>query len=215
MSSPASSRAWRLELAALAAVLALLNVPLLAGGFDPRFSFLPGAVQAGEWWRVLTHPFVHVSAYHLLLDAAAFFVLYGGLCEHGRATRFALLGASTAGSLLVSLWAAPAVQTQGLCGLSAIAHGLSAVAALDLMAGGNPRLVRGAGLASFALVVGKSLVEAVTGEIALASWHLGSLGTPIAVCHAGGVLGALMVRLAWPAQISRHSRTVLARSGGG
>jgi hypothetical protein len=39
-----------------------------------------------------------------------------------------------------------------------------------------------------------SICEAVTGDVLFASWHLGSLGTPVAECHAGGVLGAL---LAW------------------
>src|SRR5439155_11610948 len=43
------------------------------------------------------------------------------------------------------------------------------------------RLLRRVGLASFAGVVLKSLVEALTGEILFASSHLGWLGTPIRV----------------------------------
>ena len=37
--------------------------------------------------------------------------------------------------------------------------------------------------------------EAATGDVLFASWHLGSLGTPIAACHAGGILGALVTWL--------------------
>jgi hypothetical protein len=39
-------------------------------------------------------------------------------------------------------------------------------------------------------VVVKCVFEAVSGHILLESWHFGMLGAPIAVCHAGGVLGA-------------------------
>ena len=38
-------------------------------------TLLPKEILAGQW-RILTHPFVHVSWYHLLLDGAAFFILY-------------------------------------------------------------------------------------------------------------------------------------------
>ena len=34
------------------------------------------AVGGGQWWRLLTHPFVHVSAWHLLLDASIY-ILFG------------------------------------------------------------------------------------------------------------------------------------------
>jgi rhomboid family GlyGly-CTERM serine protease len=184
---------WRIELWAFAVLIGLLNLLLLTGGFPTTFIFLPDAVRAGEWWRVFTHPFVHVSLYHLLLDASAFFLLYTELRDKGRYERFALLLAAGAGSLLVSLWAAPMIQTRGLCGLSGIAHGLAAVSALEMMRGAKNKTLWRLGLASLLLVVGKSLVEAVTGHIALEWLHFGQLGFPIAVCHAGGVLGALLV----------------------
>ena len=84
---PASAALWRIELAACAILIVLLNLPLLEGRFDTRFAFLPEAVRAGEWWRVFTHPFVHVSLYHLALDAAAFFVLYAELRDNRRRER--------------------------------------------------------------------------------------------------------------------------------
>jgi len=185
---------WRFELAAFAALIALLNLPLMAGHFADCLAFLPGAVRAGEWWRLLTHPFVHVSWYHLLLDATAFFVTYAELRPRRWRERFGLVAAAGAGGLLAAWWAAPVVSTCGLCGLSGIAHGLAAVVGLDL-AQSRDRLWRRVGLASFAGVVLKSLVEALTGEILFASWHFGWLGTPIAVCHAGGVTGASILWL--------------------
>jgi rhomboid family GlyGly-CTERM serine protease len=186
---------WRLELAALAALIALLNLPLVTGHFAGAFAFLPAAVRAGEWWRLFTYSFVHVSWYHLLLDATAFFMAYAELRERRWLERLGLVAAAGAGGLLTAWWTAPVVFTQGLCGLSGIAHGLAAVVGLELGVQSGDRLLRRIGLASFAGVVLKSLVEAWTGEIVFTSWHLGWLGTPIAVCHAGGVIGASMIWL--------------------
>jgi rhomboid family GlyGly-CTERM serine protease len=187
----AGNTPWRLELGALAVVIALLNLPLVAGGAADSFAFYPGAVRDGEWWRLFTHPFVHVSWYHLLLDAAAFFMAYAELRGRRRFERFGFVAAAGAVSLLTALWAAPLIETRGLCGLSGIAHGLTAVVALELLDRSQDPTTRWIGLACFIAVIVKSLAEAVTGRILLESWHLGGLGTPIAVCHAGGVLGAL------------------------
>jgi hypothetical protein len=50
-----------------------------------------------------------------------------------------------------------------------------------------------------AVVLAKSAWESWTGTVVLASWHFGELGTPIAACHLGGVLGGL----AWAALPAR------------
>jgi len=197
---PTRTLLWRIELCVFAVVITLLNLPLLTAGFASNFVFEPTAVSAGEWWRVITHLFVHVSLYHALLNASVFFLLYTELRNNARCERFAFLLAAGAGSLLVSLWAAPMIQTRGLCGLSGIAHGLATVSALETMRGAKNRTLWWLGLASLLLVVSKSLIEGVTGRIAFESLHFGQLGYPIAVCHAGGVLGALLAWLGFGAR---------------
>lgn len=187
---------WRIELALLVAFLVTLNLPLIFGASTTALAFHPAPVRAGEWWRMFTHPFVHVSWYHLVLDAVAFFLGYVELRERTFRERLLILASSGAGSLLAACWLAPAVVTQGLCGLSGIAHGLAALAGLEMFRHNENRWLRAAGFACFAGVVGKGVIEAVTGQVMFASLHLGSLGTPIAVCHAGGVLGALIAWLA-------------------
>jgi rhomboid family GlyGly-CTERM serine protease len=161
--------------------------------------FNPSAVVAGQWWRVVTHPFVHVSWYHLLLDGAAFLLLYHGLERH----RLRYVAATGAGSLLASLWFWPAIGTTGLCGLSGIAHGLMAVMALELIHRGD-RL----GWSCLALVAGKAIWEGATGHVVFEGLHSGLIGTPVAVCHFGGVIGGAiafaMLRGMYPAR----SRTV-------
>src|SRR5215475_5684604 len=121
--------------------------------------FQPDAVRAGEWWRLLTHPFVHVTWYHLLLDGLAFFILYQSLQEPRGSLRLLYVLASAFGSLLFS-WS----SGTGLCGLSGVAHGLMAVSSIEVISKG-PAAERLMGLATFCLVVSKAAFEAITGHM--------------------------------------------------
>jgi rhomboid family GlyGly-CTERM serine protease len=178
-----------LEILGFVVLLVVLNLPLLSGGFAASLAFLPRAVVAGQWWRVLTHPFVHVSWYHLLLDGIAFLLLYADLKESNRWLRAGYLCASGAASLLVSMCFWPRIHTSGLCGLSGIDHGLMAVSSLEMM---TVKQSRHYGVLLFVCVAGKCIIEAFTGQVMLASVHSGMIGQPVAVCHAGGVLGGLL-----------------------
>ncbi len=195
----------RFELGALAAIIVLLNLPLLHGTCAVDMIFLPDRVAAGEWWRVFTHWFVHVSWYHLLLDATAFLMLYQGLVGRSAFERIGYVLVCGAGSLLASFWCSPIIQTRGLCGLSGIAHGLMAITSLDQMTGSRDKTLRRAGAVTFIIVITKSIFEAVTGRIVFENLHFGALGSPVAVCHAGGVLAGLG---AWA--IAQWLRTRLA-----
>ena len=180
------------ELYIFAALLFAFNLPLLFGTFSSSFVFTPNLVSAGAWWRVLTHPFVHVSWYHLLLDGSAFLLLYHGLSERSWVRRTAYAVICAAGSLGASLLS-PAMTIGGLCGLSGVAHGLMAVSALEAASlETNKRSLRYAGLISLCLVAGKSIIEAVTGQVAFAFLHFGYLGTPLTLSHAGGTLAGIL-----------------------
>lgn len=182
-----------LELCGWVIIIVLLNLRLFSGSCAVDMIFLPERVAAGEWWRVFTYSFVHVSWYHLLLDSTAFLILYQGLVGRCAFERMGCVLACGAGSLLASVWSAPIIQTRGLCGLSGIAHGLMAISALDQMKAPTDKTLQRAGAATFIIVVAKSMVEAATGRIVFEGLHFGALGTPVAVCHAGGVLGGLVV----------------------
>ena len=186
------------EVLAFLTLLVFANLHLL-GLADPWAStFLPASVLAGEWWRLFTHPFLHVSAYHLALDGAAFLLLYTGLREPCRARRLGYVLAAAVGSLVVSLWAAPVIWSIGLCGLSGIAHGLMAVTGLEMIVGLDRRGLRLTGWLCLVGAVGKCALEIALGGALIAAWHLGSVGFPVVVCHAGGVLGAFVAWLAFP-----------------
>jgi len=66
------------------------------------------AVAAGEYWRLLTAPFLHGSAEHFVSNAIALFVL-GMVCEHafGRSQFVILYLTSALGGSLVSLMLSP------------------------------------------------------------------------------------------------------------
>ena len=151
------------------------------------WAFAPEMVAAGQWWRLLLHPFVHVSWYHLALDGLAFLFLYASLREPARWRRFVYIGAASLGSAIAAWQFAPEIRTLGLCGLSTVAHGLMAVIALELIISRETTL----GWTSLGLVAGKAVWEAVTGHVFLEFAHADRLGTPIAVSHLGGVIGAV------------------------
>jgi len=173
---------WRWKIAAFALLVALFTLSLLTGVSSTRFIYHSDAVNGGEWWRVFAYSFVHVSCYHLALDALAFFPAYAEFHHRRFLERLAFVAAASAGSLLAALAASPLIA----------AHGLTAVVSLEMLRRSDGRLSGWAGLFCFVGVTGKSLFEQVTGRVLPASWHLGCLRTPVAQCHAGGVLGALL-----------------------
>jgi rhomboid family GlyGly-CTERM serine protease len=184
------------ELLVFAAALVACNLPLAGGGFAASMIFLPDRVMMGEWWRVLSHPFVHLTWYHFLLDAGAFLLLYGGMEEPKRLKRIVYVPACAIGSLTVSLLASPTVHASGLCGLSGVAHGLMAVSALESLKrdGVGGKLSR-AGVISFGVVVIKSIIEVLNGHVFFEAFHFGMMGLPVPESHAGGVLSGIIAFL--------------------
>ena len=203
----------RAELLGLTLLLVLLNLPLFTGGSTAALAFQTDAVAAGEWWRLLTHAFVHVSWYHLLLDGSAFLILYANLHAEQRWQRLSYVAASAAGSLIVASCASPLIATHGLCGLSGAAHGLMAVSALEILALPRAdRFTRIAGIVSFGAVTAKCLFELATGQAFFAALHFGLLGTPIVACHAGGVLSGIFAALIFQRPLSSSTAWSLPNS---
>jgi rhomboid family GlyGly-CTERM serine protease len=183
-------RSLRCELLVVLLLLAWANTSLLAGEWNHAWAFFPSRVAAGEWWRLLTHPFVHVSWYHLLLDSAAFLMLYAEMCARPRWQRLGAVLSCAFGSLVAAL-SSPIVAGNGFGGLSGIAHGLMVLSALGMVRG-NERAQRCAGWIALSCVIGKALLEAITGDVLLSFVHMGLMGSPVAACHAGGVVGGLL-----------------------
>jgi rhomboid family GlyGly-CTERM serine protease len=185
----------RIELGVFLLALLVINLPMLSGNLNYTYSFFPDRVAAGEWWRILTHPFAHISLYHLAIDASAFILLYQGLSERSWGRRLFYGIFCALGSLAVAMLS-PAMAAGGLCGLSGAAHGLMAIGALEIIGSETTdRTLRNMGIFTFWLVVGKSIIETVTGKVIFAFLHLGNVGTPLTLCHAGGVLAGIAAYL--------------------
>lgn len=184
------------ELPVLLLLILLFNIPVLFGSCFRSLIFEPAAVARGQWWRLLTHPFIHVSWYHLLLDGTAFLSLYASLAERRMFRRIVYVVAAAAGSLLLSCAASARGSAQSLCGLSGIAHGLMAISALEMVTSHPPNsMERRVGWLIFAIVLAKAASEALSGRMCFAFLDFGLLGVPIAVSHAGGIVGSLFARL--------------------
>jgi rhomboid family GlyGly-CTERM serine protease len=178
------------ELTIVGLVLLIANVPLILTRDNP-LAFRADAVAEGEWWRIITHPFTHVSGYHFLLDGVAFLTLWTAV-RGSVLRRIALTAASAVGALGLSLVISAAIWQVGLCGLSGVAHGFMIVVALDGMRQSSDRGLRAVSVVTLLGVLAKIAFELGTGTLAMGFMHQGQLGVPIVECHAGGVLGAVM-----------------------
>ncbi len=179
-------------------MLAVCNLHLLTAGSAAALSFSPAAVMSGEWWRIITHPFVHVSCYHLALDAAAVAILWREIDIPSPAVKFFAACWCGAGSLVAALLFSPDIGRYGLCGLSGTAHGLMLFLGLHWIGTaetfhGHGRLIRiMGGVLLSGIVVLKSLFEVTAGHVIWVSMHGGNIGVPIVESHLGGVVGGII-----------------------
>jgi rhomboid family GlyGly-CTERM serine protease len=182
-------RFWLPEIIVAALALILLNLGLWQGEPNAGLVYFPDRIADGEWWRLLTHPLIHVSQYHLMLDGAAFLLLYATLNTGALWRRLGYVVACGAGSLLLSQALSSIVPVSGLCGLSGIAHGLMAVGSLEMLWVRSSRKV---GALILSTVILKSLIELLSGDVLFSSQHVGSIGRPVVESHAGGVIGGII-----------------------
>jgi membrane associated rhomboid family serine protease len=177
------------------AVIAALNAPLiLSGHANVALVFFPDAVRAGEWWRLVLHPFVHVSLWHLALDGLAFVLLLRSLDTITPIRRLAIAGVAAATSATAASLRAGELAAHGLCGLSGAAHGLMAASGLVMCCQGDGS-DRRLGRWLLGLVSAKAIFEAASGHILFEPVYHGQLGLPNAFCHLGGVLGGVLSAL--------------------
>ncbi|RJP37452.1 MAG: rhombosortase [Desulfobacteraceae bacterium] len=180
---------FSLDVLVLAAMTIFCNLHLVMGWSCGHLIFQYDKIISGEIHRLITHPFVHLSWYHFLLDAGAFMLLYGGMKETRGSRKLMTVSLCGLCGLILPLLLSQALYDNGLSGLSGIAHGLMAFSALEMLQSKTDAKV---GMVCLAAVVVKSLYEAVTGHVFFSSLHFGLCGIPIALCHAGGVIGGIL-----------------------
>ena len=174
-----------------AACILVANIGLVTGAVATWGYYYPDRVIAGEFYRLLTHPFVHVSAYHLLLDGSAFLMLYAMLKESSLARRTLYLLGTHIGCLIGVTFVLPLHDSIGYAGLSGIAHGLMAIWALECLQS-KERDTAIVGGVTLAVVLGKSLYEALSSQMLFSFMHNSLIGQPISVSHLSGILGGVL-----------------------
>ena len=118
-------RAW--------ALLAVLAVPwLLLSGGTPwlvALRYERSALQAGEWWRLISAHWVHLGARHLWLDSAALVLMWALYARMLRAWEWLVVLVAATAAIDAGLWFAQP-QLQWYAGLSGILHGVWAAGAV-------------------------------------------------------------------------------------
>jgi len=187
----------RFDTILFAVLLGALNAPLFVGSFSEGLIYLPEKVAQGQFYRLLTHPFVHISLYHLVLDGAAFLILYSQLQAKSVVKRMAyLLGIHAA--VIVGVTASLGhINATGYCGISGVAHGLMAIWCMERIFSTKTtseqkteQWIAGAVLLG---LIAKCIYEVTVGHVVFESMHLGDVGVPVVASHLWGVIGALAV----------------------
>jgi membrane associated rhomboid family serine protease len=176
------------EIGCFLLLLVVFNLPILTDQIS--FSLYPSTLWMIEPWRWFTFAWHHISLYHLLMDGAAFVILYQSLrCGFGERLQHLVLCILFSGLIPIlideRLWAV------GLCGLSGVAHGMMLIGALETVVHPDKNFKK-IGFLMFCAVLGKTIFEQITGSVLFAEHHLGNVGIPIAACHTGGLVGALL-----------------------
>ena len=181
-------------------LLLICNIHLFRGDSPSLLIFDQVRVADGEWWRIITHPLVHVSWYHLILDALVVMIVWSELQMQSLRGQVVTVALCVGGSLLASLWFSPYIALVGFCGLSGLAHGLTFLLGLiwakqsTFCSLSNRATVvkRCIAIALLVLTFGKSVYEVSIGRVIFGSMHFGELGIPIVHSHLGGVIGGLL-----------------------
>lgn len=168
------------------AALALL-LYLLAGPAASALVFDRAAVEAGQWWRLITGHLIHSDPSHLGWDLAGLLVL-GWLFERQLTTRrFLVVLLFGAAAVDVWLWWGPAPLRY--CGMSGFLN--------TLLAGGlvwQWRTNRG----WLVLVVGFGAVMKIVWETLQGQALLTATAWPsVPLAHAAGFAGGILLALMW------------------
>lgn len=169
---------------AAALLAAWLALSVLATAAGPQAAgYLRAAVDAGQWWRLVSGAFVHTNVAHWALDLGALLLLVALATP---AARLRLLAALPLLALMVMLGEHLLARHAWAAGLSGPLHGIAVLLAADRTQEPVTRLL---GLAAIA----KVLVELAWGPSA-GSAEL--IGAPVLVSqHLLGVLAGIVLAI--------------------
>ncbi len=173
------------------ALLALCNLHLVTAWDITNLIYTPQAVRSGQWYRLISHIFTHVSGYHLMVDATATAILLSCLPPSNR-IRIPAFFFCSAGALAGVTLFSPELATHGYCGLSGTAHGLMAFTACLWLREAENRTRRLTGSLFLLASLGKGITEVLVNSPLLISVHGGEIGIPLVQAHLGGAVAGVL-----------------------
>lgn len=167
--------------------ICLFNLHIFGLSFPNNLIFYPSKFIEGSFYSIISYPFIHASLYHLVLDLAAFIMLFDSL-NYKTPSKILIVLFCIIGSALLSC-INPLINEIGLCGLSGPTHGLFAV--FGLMIAEN-KYRKPLGIFILIILILKCVFEIIFNDLLFNGLHLGNIGTPIVFCHTGGMIGGIL-----------------------
>ncbi len=170
---------------ALLCVCALLAVPEIFGEPARRLlSFDRAAIEAGQWWRLLTAHFVHLDLQHTVLNSLGLVLMWALFARDYSPWRWAAIYCGSALAVSLGLWFANP-ELQWYVGASGALHGVMTAGTIAHL---RRRDLDGWILAIF--IVGKLAYEQSSGALPFA----GTVNT-IVDAHLYGAIGGVVLAL--------------------
>jgi rhomboid family GlyGly-CTERM serine protease len=174
-------RAW-----ALLALCLMLVIPATLGPATvDALRYERTAIAAGEWWRLLTAHWVHLSLEHALLNAAGLALLWVLVAREYTGLRWLLIVLASMVAIDAGLWFRDA-DVAWYVGASGVLHGVMAAGAL-----GRVRRGERDGWILGAFLVLKLCYEQLAGPMPMSA----GLGRVIVNAHLYGAAGGLAAGL--------------------
>lgn len=154
-------------------------------GYTELLQYDRVAIEAGEYWRLLSGNLVHLGSNHLILNAAGFALVVALVWRYYSAAEWLLILLVSSLAVGVGLYLL-VPDLRWYVGLSGVLHGL-------LLAGACVEIQRypHTGWPLMLLVIAKLIYEQVTGPMPGSEWAAG--GSVVVESHLyGGTAGLLM-----------------------
>jgi len=173
-------------------VIVLTNFQLFYFNDNYQYCLHVPSILEGEIWRIFSHPFAHLSFYHLTTDILVFLVLFRELKCNAKAPIYLLIlvcWVVSSFSAMISL-SVYGISTFG--GLSGINYGLLMYFCIYQGLMHENRKVQIIFFLISLLLILSQLLGGFFQVQCLQNVHYGYVGSPILESHAGGILAGLI-----------------------
>jgi rhomboid family GlyGly-CTERM serine protease len=174
-------------------IVVLVNFQLFEPHGNQIFYLHIPSILNGEVWRLFTHPFAHMSFYHLATDFVVFLVLFREMKANSKIPIYKIILFCWVVSSLAAVISLPIYGLTTFGGLSGINYGLLIYFCLhQALANENIIIFRSGCFLICNLLILKQILECCFRLSLFQDVHYGYVGTPIIESHSGGMIAGLI-----------------------